>query len=769
MNKIIPFLLAALLAPAVASAQADWKPVGGKLMTRWAKDVSPTNVHPEYPRPQMVRAKWQNLNGLWDYAIKPKDAQPPTAYDGKILVPFPVESALSGVGKSVGEGNKLWYRRSFAVPADWRTGGQRVLLNFGAVDWESVVYVNERKVGDHRGGYDPFSFDITDALTSDGEQRIVVEVRDPSSDGYQPRGKQVRDPKGIWYTPSTGIWQTVWMEPVPKATITALDIVPDTDKGIVRVTPTIRGATAGHKLSLFIVDPDRAKENRKPSGTGQEAGGAVRQRVGTTIELPVADAKRWSPDRPFLYGLKVGLFDGEELIDEVESYCAFRKLSVAKDDKGIPRLMLNDKFVFQYGTLDQGFWPDGLYTAPTDAAMRYDLEVTKRLGFNMIRKHVKVEPATWYHHCDKLGLLVWQDMPSGDAHIRRNGDDLVRSKESAENYERELKAIIASLRNFPSIVMWVPFNEGWGQYDTARIAELTKKLDPSRWVNSTSGWVDRGVGNVLDLHIYPGPNPSKDAIKPRGTRALVLGEFGGLGLPLKGHTWKDEKNWGYRSFDNSEALTDAYVTLLAKLHPLIADPGYSAAIYTQTTDVEIEVNGLMTYDRDLIKMDEGRMVAAAKRLFGPPPVIATVVPDARTAEIDWKFTFDKPADAWQATAFDDSAWKTGKAGFGTAMTPGTTVRTEWKGKEIWVRRTFDLPADTAIGSLHLMMHHDEDADVYLNGVLATRVTGFTTEYSLLPIRPEAIKALKPGQNVIAIQCRQTSGGQYIDAGLVSVR
>ena len=741
---------------APAQGAAGWKPVPGKLMTRWAKDVSPDKVHPEYPRPQMVRQRWQNLNGLWDYAIKPKAEAKPAGFDGKILVPFPVESALSGVAKQVGPDNKLWYRRSFTVPADWRTNGQRLLLHFGAVDWDTTVYVNDKKVGAHRGGYDPFSFDVTDALAGTGEQRLSVEVYDPSDASYQPRGKQVRNPHGIWYTPTTGIWQTVWVEPVPAAYIQSLEITPELDKKRVRVT--VKGVGGDNTkvdanfFQALAFDGDK------------QVGGNAGPNPNLVIDVP--DPKPWSLDSPFLYKLKVRFGH-----DTVESYFALRKLSVGKDDKGVARLLLNDKFVFQYGPLDQGFWPDGLYTAPTDAALKYDLEVTKRLGFNMVRKHVKTEPATWYHHCDRMGLLVWQDMPNGDRHIGATArEDHKRSPESMANYEHEWTNIVNALRNHPSIVMWVPFNEGWGQSDTARIADFTKKLDPTRWVNSASGWTDRGVGDVLDLHVYPGPTPSRDALKPLGARALVLGEFGGLGLPLKGHTWQDEKNWGYRSYTSPEALTEAYVGLLTRLHPLIADPGYSAAVYTQTTDVEIEVNGLMTYDRAVLKLDERRITEAAKRLYGPPPVVTTVVPDARTGEIAWRYTTDKPADGWEKPGFDDAAWKRGPAGFGTAATPGTTVRTEWKGERIWVRRTFDLPASTAADHLHLMIHHDEDADVYLNGVLAAKLTGYTTEYTLVPINAEARKALTPGRpNTIAIHCRQARGGQYVDTGIVEVK
>jgi hypothetical protein len=420
--------------------------------------------------------------------------------------------------------------------------------------------------------------------------------------------------------------------------------------------------------------------------------------------------------------------------------------------------MLNGNFHFQHGPLDQGFWPDGLYTAPSDEALRYDIEVTKKLGFNMARKHVKVEPDRWYYWCDKLGLLVWQDMPSGDKFIGGNDPDIKRTPESTAQFEREWSAIIRSLINHPSIVMWVPFNEGWGQFDTARIADFTRKLDPTRLVDSASGWTDRGDGDVHDIHVYPGPGMPKLEEK----RAAVLGEYGGLGLPVRGHTWQDEKNWGYRTFETSEALTDAYVLLTRQLHPLIGK-GLSAAVYTQTTDVEIEVNGLMTYDRAKIKMEADRITAANRRLFQPPPIIKTVIPTSQQEVQTWRYTTDKPADDWFDPKFDDSGWKSGPGGFGTEGTPGTSVRTRWATPDIWIRRTVKL--DSVPATPALLIHHDEDAETYINGKLVTQVKGYTTDYVALPLSASAAKALRAGDNTIAIHCHQTGGGQYIDVGL----
>jgi hypothetical protein len=390
--------------------------------------------------------------------------------------------------------------------------------------------------------------------------------------------------------------------------------------------------------------------------------------------------------------------------------------------------------------------------------------MTKKLGFNMVRKHVKVEPERWYYWCDKLGLLVWQDMPSGDASVEPGKGEIRRSKESAENYERELKVMIAALRNHPCIVLWVPFNEGWGQYDTKRIVDLVKKEDPTRLVTCASGWNDvAGAGDVHDIHVYPGPG----APPPEAKRAIVLGEFGGLGLPLRGHTWQDEMNWGYRSFKTQPELTEAYLQLVAGLRVLIPG-GLSAAVYTQTTDVEIEVNGLMTYDRAVVKMDAKRITKANNRLYLPPPEVKTLVSSSQKEGHEWRYTTEKPPAGWEKPDFDDASWKKGRAGFGTQGTPGAVVRTEWKTSDIWIRRTVELSEKRPSG-LGLLIHHDEDAEIYLNGQLVSKLGGYTTDYMLVPLDESALKALRAGRNTIAVHCHQTTGGQYIDVGLMSIR
>ncbi|MBN2475081.1 MAG: glycoside hydrolase family 2 [Pirellulales bacterium] len=735
MNRLsILAIIVILLAVAWPAGAEDWKPAAGPLMTRWAKDVSPDNAHPEYPRPQMVRSRWLNLNGLWQLDAAEADDAVPAGKElpRQILVPYPVESALSGVMRAA---DRVWYRRTFEVPGGWN--GQRVMLHFQAVDWEAVVYVNGKQVGIHRGGYDPFCLDITDALNPSGDQELIVKVFDPSSDGDQPRGKQVKNPRGIWYTPTTGIWQTVWLEPVPATRIGRVMLVPDVDGSCLRLT--VEGIGTGVENTVLAVARDGDGE------VGRAFGG-----VGAEIKLniPQDKLKLWSPADPKLYDLSVTLKQGEMTVDEVESYFGMRKIELAKDADGRMRMRLNGEFLFQMGPLDQGFWPDGLYTAPTDEALRYDIEVTRRLGFNMTRKHVKIEPQRWYYWCDKLGLLVWQDMPSGNNN----------TPESKLQFETELRQMVGGLCNHPSIIMWVVFNEGWGQHDTERYVAEVKKMDPSRLVNNASGWTDKTVGDVLDIHKYPGPA----APKPEANRAGVLGEFGGLGLGVDGHTWT-EKTWGYRGTADSEELTRRYQNLLRGVWQFQSQ-GMSAAVYTQITDVETECNGLLTYDREVIKPNV-KKVAAANR--GQVPKQKIVVPTSKLEAVSWRYTLEKPADDWYRSDFDDSAWKEGPGGFGTERTPGAAVRTAWDSQEIWLRRQFELP-QVKTEDLLLLVHHDEDVEIYLNGVLAARAAEFTIDYEELSIRPEALRTLRPGKNVMAVHCQQTQGGQYIDVGVVEL-
>ncbi|HEX9794882.1 MAG TPA: glycoside hydrolase family 2 TIM barrel-domain containing protein, partial [Planctomycetota bacterium] len=485
---------------------------------------------------------------------------------------------------------------------------------------------------------------------------------------------------------------------------------------------------------------------------------------GAPIDLKIGALRRWSPADPALYDLRVRILEGERVVDAVDSYFALRSIVCRPDAAGVPRFFLNGEALFQFGLLDQGFWPDGLYTAPTDAALRYDLEVTKALGFNLVRKHVKVEPERWYYHCDRLGLLVWQDIPSGGPYIGPADPDAVRAPQNAANFEREAARIVDAFGHHPCIVSWVLFNEGWGQYDTERLAAWLADFDPSRVVNATSGWSDRGVGQVHDLHAYPGPAVPR----PGAPRVAVLGEFGGLGLPLSGHTWQKDENWGYRSFTSKQELNDAYLALVARLRPLISQ-GLAAAVYTQTTDVEIEVNGVMSYDREVLKLDDPRVVAANRLLYLPPPSVEELVATSQSVPQIWRYTLQPPADGWERRGFDDGSWRTGRGGFGTEGTPGAVVGTTWSSGEIWLRREVVIPDLPEDGTLALRIHHDERAQVYWNGALVADLDGYTSDYVFVPLTEADRAHFAAGSNTIAVRCRQTSGGQFLDLGLSVLR
>lgn len=609
MKQILTGLLL-LTSLSLMAQDKNWAPVGNKIMSEWASKVDPAQPLPEYPRPQMVREKWQNLNGLWNYSLQTKDYQNmPQQYDGKILVPFAVESALSGVGKTVGKDSVIWYNRTFSLPSNFKNNN--VLMHFGAVDWRSEVYVNGKLAGSHEGGYDPFYFDITELLTSGKNQEVSIRVWDPTDEGPQPHGKQVIKPEGIWYTPVTGIWQTVWIEAVPKSFIASTKQTPDIDQETLQVSTDLKNSLSGDMVRVTVFDG--ANKLAEQQNTAGEA---------LTLKIPAP--KLWSPDQPFLYNLTIALIRNGKTVDEVKSYVAMRKISLQKDAAGIQRIMLNNKFLFQYGPLDQGWWPDGLYTAPTDEALKFDIIKTKEMGFNMIRKHIKVEPARWYNYCDQLGMLVWQDMPSGDLGngweqrpgVLDRASNKNRTPESEGYYKKEWNAIMDALYNFQSIVVWVPFNEAWGQFKTEEITEWTMAKDPSRLVNSASGGNYYLTGHMVDLHNYPHPAmPRPDVFGEK--YALVLGEFGGLGLPITDHTWQQKDNWGYQTFKNPEDMFKRYDEFTIRIQEFIKK-GLSAAVYTQTTDVEGEINGFLTYDRKVMKMPIQQLKAVNERLYTVP-------------------------------------------------------------------------------------------------------------------------------------------------------
>ena len=592
MKKFLAFALVLGLAACTEKADVQWAPLQEHILTPWASQVDPQNPLPEYPRPQLERVAWQSLNGLWDYAIGPKEGEQP-APEGKILVPFAVESALSGVGRHITADDALWYSTRFSIPKKWK--GQEIWLNFQAVDWSTEVWLNGQRVGSHTGGYTAFSFNITPYIVK-GKQELVVKVLDATDNNEQPRGKQVSKPEGIWYTPVSGIWQTVWIEPTPtQARLVNYKAVTEDEGESLVVTPVVEGTKEGDKVVVRFLDgPQLLEEHRLAPGQ--------------SVTLMPADPQLWSPERPFLYGLEFCIERDGKMIDKVQGYAALREIKEMTDEAGHKRIGLNGKPYFQFGPLDQGWWPDGLYTAPTDEALRYDIEQTKAFGFNMIRKHIKVEPARWYYWCDKLGILVWQDMPSvGDNRLGSwnmwswaSPEDDSRLTESAKaTYYKEWGEIMEQQQVFPCIAVWVPFNEAWAQFDTYKVVEFTKEKDPSRLVNAASGGNSyRECGDIFDSHNYPDP---KMKFTSEGKQIDVLGEYGGIGWPVEGHLWQPDRNWGYVQYKSGEEVLAQYREYALQLEKIIAE-GVSAAVYTQTTDVEGEVNGLMTYDRAVTKM-----------------------------------------------------------------------------------------------------------------------------------------------------------------------
>ena len=573
-----------------------WKIAQSPLLTPWAGQVSPQNALPEYPRPLMVRNKWKNLNGIWQFQEANASDKVPFGKKLKeqILVPYPWESALSGLRKQLGS-QRAWYRRLFTVPSDWE--GQKVLLHFGAVDWETVVYINGRCTGVHRGGYDSFSFDITPFLNVSGNQEIIVGVYDPGNDKAIATGKQSNDrfanPRRFTYSPSSGIWQTVWLEPVPAVCIKAIKIIPDIDSESISVT--VDGSSLAGKHMAEVTVNDGNKQVGKGSGKLHEP-----------FRVSIPSPKLWGPDSPFLYDVTIALKDSLHKVDEIKSYVGMRKVSMQKN-LNIQRIMLNDTFLFQMGPLDQGYWPDGLYTAPTDEALKWEIRTMKEFGYNMVRKHIKIEPQRWYYWCDKLGLLVWQDMP---------GTFKKRTGAEKTQFEVELQRMVKSHWNHPSIVNWIVFNEHWGIYDPERLTNMVMALDPSRLVTGNSGIdagkpdVDYEVGHIKDNHHYRPPT------SPYGNqrRAIVNGEYGAIGYNVEGHIWDQDGPWVHYNYKGKEAATTEYEKFIEMILKFQKE-GLSGAVYTQWTDVENEMNGIYTYDRKVIKLDKEKVKAANESTY----------------------------------------------------------------------------------------------------------------------------------------------------------
>ena len=727
------------------SLVAQWTPKQTSMRTQWAKDVDLNNPLPEYPRPQMVRADWLSLNGYWEFKsglitdILPQGQ----TLSGKIVVPFPIEAPLSGVVRHY---DRLWYRRTFTVPENW--SGKHILIHFDAVDWESEVFINGFSMGIHKGGYDAFSYDITAQITGSGPQEVIVRVYDPTKDYGQPRGKQTTAPSGAMYTCVTGIWQTVWLEPVAEKSISGLKMIPDIDKGLLSVTVNTADSTG---LTVTATAKD-----------GETVVGSVTSRLNSKFTIPIPSAKLWSPDSPFLYDMTVVVKSGLITVDSVSSYFGMRKISRNKVGTA-NKLFLNNEFVFQMGPLDQGFWPEGIYTAPTDAALKSDIENEKALGFNMVRKHIKVEPQRWYYWADKLGILVWQDMPSANSYDTPSG---VTTDQVA--HELEMTRMINSHINSPSIIMWVMFNEGCGQFDTKGRVDLARSLDPSRLVNQGSGGgvaSPVSAGDVIDAHRYPAP-----LCEFQPNQASVSGEYGGVFYNVPNHQWGSPGTNTDHAKSAAELVT-MYSSLADQVNYYKTFSNLSAAIYTQITDVETEINGMLTYDR-VPKVDMKLFKAINERIIHQKIIqFDDAVPTSQQAGRSWKYTTTLPATSWTQQNFDDSAWKTAPGGFGSAGTPGAIIHTAWNSSDIWMRQQFTLTdvKKEELPKLALNLHHDDNCDVYINGMLAGSFNGYTSAYEIDYIKKEARNVLIINEkNTISVHCFQNAGGQYIDCGIVKI-
>ena len=758
MKKLV---FAAAGAAAIACCGA-YSHAPARIMTPWGEKVAPDNAWRGYPRPQMVRAAWTNLNGLWKYAIVPNAQARPRKWDGEILVPFPVESALSGVGRLLEPDQTIWYNRSFDAKVK---KGERLILHFEQSDFRTMLWVNGVEAGlPHEGGQLPFSYDITD-LVRDGANDLTVAVWDPTTSFIGSSGKQSFKPSGCFYTRCSGIGGTVWMETVPEMHIAGYKVTPDIDAGKVRFEFDVAGPAFRRREVIVSFE---GRNHRTRDGKAE-------------IALP-AGFKLWSPESPHLYR-----FTAKCGRDSVQGYFGMRKIEVKKDANGVLRIFFNNEPRFPVGTLDQGWWPDGLLTPPSDEAMAFDIRSLKEMGFDMMRKHIKIEPRRYYWLCDTLGILVMQDMPS-------NKD--VNNDCRYGYTRREMKEIVDSLYNSPSVVAWIPYNEAWGQPGpslTKAMLEWVQRYDPSRIVDGPSGWNDyeggvvRGrksgasahrpegepeAAHLVDRHDY-GQRPRMLPVNPR--RASFLGEFGGIGCRVEGHLWTDSA-WGYgntgKDADRAQ-VQRKFVSLMDHVAGL-ASEGLAGSVYTQTTDVEGEINGLLTYDRKVRKFDAKALSAVHARVrsaaaaAAAPHVRKTLAPKLDPDPRAWAWTTVEPPAGWQAPGFDDSAWKRSAGGFGAnPVNPDQKISTPWTTPSIWLRRRFSCTAAKAdILGAALEMFHDEDADVYLNGKPLLSAYGYNTGWTTFRLdRDTFLDALKDGENVLAAKVVQTAGGQYFDTGV----
>lgn len=756
-NKLIAatMLLGAMLATEASADTAQWQMKEAPLMTPWASQIDISCPLPEYPRPQMTRDQgWLNLNGIWELrkGVTDEAFQPTFDYDKSILVPYPIESALSGVMEK-GEDQCYWYRRTFTIPEQMK--GKRLLLHFGAVDWEAKAYVNGKEVGRHTGGYDPFTFDITDAVNpSAAEQELVVYIDDNTGMQGQMTGKQSKNPSICWYTCSSGIWQTVWLEAVPESYITGLEMEPTLSQNWINLKVAANDASA--KVDIAVRD--------REGNVVATSNGAL----DAIIRVTIPDAHPWSPSDPYLYDVDITLTkDGKE-VDKVSSYCGMRRIEVKKEGD-YPRIFLNGEQIFQIGPLDQGFWPDGLHTPPTEEAMIYDIKTMKDLGFNMVRKHIKVEPDRWYYLCDREGLLVWQDLPSGN--VVKGYEEVAKA-----NFKDEAVRIVNAIKNHPSIVHWVVFNEGWGQFDTPEVTALVQsnvnRLSPSRFgktslICNASGWTDHELGDIIDTHSYPHPSCPTHA-----SRASVCGEYGGITLKEPGHIWPGG-DFQYTVVETKSDFTDYFNMLCDEIKDLY-QMGLNAAVYTQIADVEIEKNGILTYDRKVLKTDNpAKLRAKIEEVINLPHSDMKITPIISTSgqhRYKWRYNTSNDVTAhWQETGFDDSSWPTGEAAFGANVGSAQhLVGTAWNSNRIVMRRWFKLGELTPeiIDAIRFVIFHDDDIEIYINGVWAASRTAHTGGYIPVDISDAAKDALRSGEwNLIAILGKQGSGGQIMDLGI----
>ncbi len=763
IKNLLIAVIAIVLSASNAYGIEKWQRLSAPVMSTWAENLDPDNVWPEYPRPSMIRNDWMNLNGRWEYFKRANvtDYSHETNLNNftkEILVPFPVESALSGImDQKYFENSRstFMYRRTFTVPENF--AGKKVILHFGGVDWKCTVYINGKEVGTHAGGHDPFFFDITSALAASGEQEIQVAVTDPTNDGGQPHGKQNLNPAGIWYTPVSGIWQTVWLEPVGPTHLERYEVNPDIDNGTITIKPIAQSETATAKLTVKDDDNVIATATDVP--------------VNTSCTINIPNAKLWSPDAPNLYDLVIEIYEGTTKTDEALGYFGMRKFSRGMA-LGHPCILLNNKPLYLYGPLDQGWWPDGLYTAPSYEALIYDLQVMKDFGMNMVRKHIKTEPDVWYTWCDRNGLVVWQDMVNGGG-----SGGLIGNKEFVQQtFYKESVNVVNAFKQHPSIGAWIPYNEGWGQdaasgsKHTSRGVKAVRNADDDQYrlINSVTGWTDFGLGDFVDVHSYPAPGASNN---PGNERIVSCGEFGGITFEIKDHLWAGSQQV-YTAVDNAEAYTNLYNEYTERLQQLQASHGLWSSVYTQITDVEQEVNGILTYDRKVLKVSEEQKKSMKAKIeqtinFRYTGNYQLIEPAADTnSNIEWSYTTTTPASNWYAPDFDCSSWTKGKGGFGK---DAGRINTRWSTSDIYIRRNFTLPSDMTqeqINAMRLWIFNDEDCEVYINGVLAFKITGYVNNYRYADISDAAKQTLKAGEeSTIAIHCHQTGGGQFIDAGL----